>query len=186
MARKNKEPEVNQPNIEQQQEYISLRDNDATMVLVRGKKFNIRWVKKGQMVKLGRLLLRKPKYDTPVTEQEAKDETPLDASEIITRIKEDAKLSCKASAIYLLDGFWKLKFNYWWLWRWFYYIKQYSDDELKDLLMEGKKKVPLKQFLEATILLTEAKDTVMMMRTEEAERILHELTTAQRTQPQKE
>lgn len=162
-----KEPKVEQPSIEEQREYVSLRDNDATIVNIAGtkKKYKIRWAKKGQISKLSRLLVRKSSTD----EKDNGQDSPLDA------IIDDTKLTCKVAAIYILDGYWKLKFRYWFLWRWFYYIKQYDDIQLQPILDEGKKKVPLIQFLSATISLTEAKATLMNMRTEEVERILREL-----------
>lgn len=87
-------------------------------------------------------------------------------------ILEDNQLACRAAAIIVLDGFWKLKFFYWILWRWFYYIRQYDNIQLQPILDVGKKKVPLFQFYKTTISLTEARDTLMQMRTEEVEAIL--------------
>lgn len=176
---KKKEPEVKQPSIEGQREYVSLRDNDPTEVLVRGKKFKLYWLHKGQIAKLSRLLIRKEDVDS----QNSDGSSHYNRSEMVV---EDSKLSCKAAAIYLLNGYWKLKFRYWFLWRWFYYIKQYDDAELTELLAEGKKKVPLSQFLANTMLLTGARDTLMMMRMEEAEHILQELSSEQPTQSAKE
>ena len=159
-----KEPVIEQPSLESQRTYASIRDNDATIVSVLGtkKKYKIRWLKKGQINKLSRLLIRKSGTD----EKDGVNDSPLDA------IYEDSKLTCKAAAIYILDGYWKLKFRYWFLWRWFYYIRQYDDVQLQAILTEGQKKTPLEPFLIATMLLTGARVSLMNMRTEEAERIL--------------
>ena len=167
-----KEPVINQPSLESQKNYVSLRDNDATIVSVYGtkKKYKIRWLKNGQIDKLSRLLIRKGDTDDKDKEQDS----PLDA------VINDSRLACKAAAIYILDGYWKLKFRYWFLWRWFYYIRQYDNAQLQPILEEGKKKVPLTQFLLTTMSLTGVRDTLMSMRTEEAERTLQELATAQR------
>ena len=166
-----KEPDVRQPSVGEQRTYASMRDNDATIVNILGtkKKYKIRWLKKGQIERLSRLLINKGDTDN----EDAETKTAFDT------IKSDSKLICKASAIYILDGYWKLKFRYWFLWRWFYYVRQYDDVQLQDLLEEGKKKVPLTQFLIATISLTGARATLMNMRTEEAEHILQEQVTAQ-------
>ena len=51
---------------------------------------------------------------------------------------------------------------------------------------EGKKKVPLIPFLATTMSLTAAKATLMNMRTEEAERTLQELATAQQQETEKQ
>ena len=172
-----KEPNVEQPSVEEQRTYASLRDNDATVVPILGtrKKYKIRWLKKGQIDKLSRLLIRKGDTD----DKDGNGDSPLDA------IREDTKLTCKAAAIYILDGYWKLKVRYWYLWRWFYYIRQYDDVQLQAILMEGQKKTPLESFLIATMLLTGARDTLMNMRMEEAERTLREQASAQRQATEK-
>ena len=172
-----KEPKVEQPSLDSQRTYASLRDNDATVVSILGtkKKYRIRWLKNGQIDRLSRLLIRKGDTD----DEDGSKDSPLDA------IINDSKLACKAAAIYILDGYWKLKFRYWYLWRWFYYIRQYDNVQLQELLEEGKKKVPLTPFLLTTMSLTGAKVTLMSMRMEEAERTLQELASAQRQETEK-
>lgn len=174
---KKKEPIIEQPLEDAQREYMSLAENDATIVSILGtkKKYKIRWLKNGQVMKLGRLLIHKQETDE-------KDEKE---TSVWQEFVDDNKLACKAAAIIILDGFWKLKFRYWFLWRWFYYIKQYNNDQLQPILDEGKKKVPLAQFYVTTMSLTEAKATLMNMRTKEAERILRELSTEQQSQEAK-
>ena len=72
------------------------------------------------------------------------------------------------AALIILNDFWKIKFLYPILWRWFFYIKQYTDDELFPIIAAGKKKVPAKNFFMNITLLTEMKDTIMIMKKEEA------------------
>lgn len=166
-----KEPIIEQPSLESQRTYVSIRDNDATVVSILGtnKKYKIRWLKNGQIDRLSRLLIRKGDTDN----EDGTNDSPLDT------ILDDSKLACKAAAIYILDGYWKLRFRYWYLWRWFYYVRQYDNVQLQGILDEGKKKVPLTQFLMSTMSLTGAKATLMNMRTEEAEHILQELASEQ-------
>lgn len=170
----NKEPIISQPTDEEQRDYVSLRDNDATIVRILGTKktYKLRWVKKGQLVKLSRLLVHKG--DTDNADKEIED--------VLNMIIADSKLACKASAIYILDGYWKLLFLYPFLWRWFYYVKQYDDIQLKDLLEEGKKKVRQTEFFIVTMSLIGAKATLMTMTTKEAERTLQELSLVQQSQ----
>ena len=145
------EPKIEQPSIDLQRTYASIRDNDATVVSVLGtrKKYKIRWLKNGQIDKLSRLLIRKGDTD----DKDGKADSPLDA------VLSDSRLACKAAAIYVLDGYWKIKFRYWFLWRWFYYVRQYDNVQLQEILDEGKKKVPLMPFLMATMSLTDRKST---------------------------
>lgn len=169
-----KEPIIEQPSVEAQLLYQSIANNDADEVeiLHTRKKYKIRWLKNGQLVKLGRLLLH--------NKSEIGDKTTGNAA--LDEIIEDSKLACKAAAIYTLDGYWKIKFRYWFRWRWFYYVRQYDNIQLADLLETGKKKVPLIQFYKTITSLTAAKDTLMNMRVEEVEATLQGLDTAQRSQ----
>lgn len=173
-----KDSKIEQPSLEAQRRYASIRDNDATIVSVLGtkKKYKIRWLKNGQIDKLSRLLIRKGTTDD-------KDGTRDD---VLNSLLDDTKLACKAAVVYILDGYWKLKFRYWYMWRWFYYIRQYDHVQLQEILDEGKKKVPLPQFLLVTMSLTAAKATLMNLRTEEAERILQELATEQQRETGKQ
>ena len=85
------------------------------------------------------------------------------------------------AALMVLNGFWSIKLLYWLKWRWFYYVKQYNETELTELLDLGKKKVPLDQYYTNTILLTALKDTSMMMKKEEVATTLQGLNTGQPT-----
>ena len=172
--KEDKEQKVDQPSVDAQKIYLSLINNDAEEVgiLRTNKKYKIRWLKNGQLERLSRLLLHK----------KSTDEKGTTGSDVMDAILEDNRLACKAAAIIILDGYWKLKFRYWYLWRWFYYIKQYDNIQLQDILEVGKKKVPLNQFYATIMSLTEAKDTLMRMRAKEVEATLQELSMAQRSQ----
>ena len=178
MKKEDIEPKVEQPSVVSQEIYLSLINNDAEEVTIHrtNKKYKIRWLKNGQLEMLTRLLLHKKDVDNEQT-------TGNDAMDAIL---EDSKLACKAAAIIILDGFWKMKFRYWYLWRWFYYIRQYDNIQLQPILDVGKKKVPLNQFYMTIISLTEAKDTLMRMRTTEVEAILHGQSTEEPTATEKD
>lgn len=173
-----KESVVGQPTLEMQREYKSLTDNIPTEVAILGtnKKYLIRWLKYGQLSKLSKLLIRKHDVDNKDVGESALSKADM--------IIGDSKLACKASAIYVLNGFWTLHLKYWFLWRWFYYVRQYDYAQLTPILTEGKKKVPLMPFLGTTTLLIGAKDSLLQMTTMEAEHILQGLNSAQLSQEQ--
>lgn len=172
------EPIINQPTIEEQRQYKSLENNTPTEVTIprTRKKYLVHWLKHCQIEYLTKLLIRKQKTDD-------KDRNENDVN-VLDVISSDAKLSCKAAAIYTLNGLFKLHLYYWFRWRWFYYIKQYDDIQLQPILAEGKKKVPLMQFFAATTSLIGAKDTLLQMTMMEAEHILQGLSTGQLSQAQ--
>lgn len=174
MSDKTKEPEIKQPTEQEQREYVSARDDDYTLVQIpqTKKKYKVYWAKNGQLVKLSRLLIKKQGSD----DKDGNEASTLD--EVI----EDSKVACKAAAIFVLHGYWRIKLKYWFLWRWFYYIRQYDMQQLQPIIEEGKKKVPWMQFYAATISLTEVKGTLMNMTMKEAEHIRQELLSGQGSQ----
>lgn len=119
-------------------------------VEVRGKKYTISWLKRGTIRKFTNLMMKEG---------------------------NDDKISCQAAAAIILNGYWSIKLWWWFLWRWFFYVKQYGDEELMSVLVEAKKKIPVKEYLVATMCLTAMKDTMMQMTKAEAANILHEPAT---------
>lgn len=175
MAKKRvEEPRVEQPTEAQQREYKSMVEDTPTEVgiLRTGKKYRVKWIKPGAVEKLSRLLIHA---------KDADKDTDTGDSNVYEVICDDAKLACKAAALFILNGYWSIKFKYWFLWRWFYYVRQYDGVQLQPLLAVGKKKLPLIPFYGTTTLLIGVKDTLMQMRIQEVERTLQEQALAQYT-----
>lgn len=137
---------ITQPTKENEKELKSIVENKADIVLLRGKKIKLHW--------LGYFALSKM-TDVMINEKE-----------------NEQSVLCKCAAAITLNGYWKIKFLWWITWRWYFYVKQYTEKELLPLVECAKKKVPLEPYLTATILLTAMKDTAMQMTRKEAENIL--------------
>lgn len=101
-------------------------------------------------------------------------------TDILLNEKDEDKVNSKCVSAMLLNGYWKIKFFYWLLWRWFYYVKQYSDEEYLPIINLCKKKVQVEQYCATIILLTEMKDTMMMMTRAEVNRIRQEHSSVRR------
>lgn len=151
---------LEQPTLNSERLLDEILGDSVELVSMRGHKktYPVRWMKPGTMRKLTHIML-------------AKDNDP--------------KVSCMSAALIILNDFWKIKFFYPILWRWFFYIRQYTDDELFPIIAAGKKKVPAKNFFMNITLLTEMKDTIMIMKKEEAITSLHEPSMAQDGNQQK-
>lgn len=106
-------------------------------------------------------------------------------TEVMLADGDESQISCKCAALIVLNGMFRITFFYWFLWRWFYYVKQYYDAELIPLITEGKKKVPADEYYLSTILLIEMRDTMMSMTREEARHIRQELFSERHTQSAK-
>lgn len=152
------EQTTNLPTPEDEEQLNNIAEDTPTMVELRGKKIAIGWLKRGTIRKF---------------------------TNIMSKSGNDDKVSCQAVAAIVLNGYWAIKFRWWFLWRWYYYIKQYGDNELGPIIAMAKKKIPVRAYFAATILLTAMKDTMMTMTKEEANNILQEPSTAKPGKSQK-
>lgn len=142
-------------NIQHERELSSIANNEKDVVIVGGKKRHIGWLKRGALRKFTSIM--------------------IDAK---TDAKSESQVSCKLAAVVVLNGFFKIKFFYPFLWRWYYYIKQYDDSVLLPIIEMGKKKVQLTEYYSIMMLAQGLKDTHQTMTREEASRILQELSSA--------
>lgn len=137
---------MKQPTIDAQQQLNSIIENKADVVTIRGKKFKLRYLIHETLRKVTDIILEKKGGET--------------------------KVSCKCAAAMLLNDHWKLKMFWWFKWRWMYYVRQYREAELRDLIELGKKKVDVESYYLNTTYLIGLKDTMMAMTREEVERFL--------------
>lgn len=138
------------PNIEEEKKLNAIAENSSDEITLRGRKWRIKWIRNG---------------------------TKRKVTDIILTEKEELKVGAKCVAALLLNSFWKIWLFYGLLWRWFYYVEEYSDAELRDVVSQCKKKLQAEDYCVLTILLNDMKDTVMMMTREEAERIRRGLSS---------
>ena len=150
MAKKTSKP-IKEATHEDEQLLMDVRNNNATKVMVGGHAYSVKWMHAGTISWM---------------------------TSLMTKDGNDDKVVSQCAALIVLNGFWKSHLFYWFLWRWFYYIKQYTSEELMPLIETAQKKTQSQvatSYLNATILLTVLKDTKKQMTKAEAERTLAEL-----------
>ena len=123
------------------------------------KKYMVRTLTPNQLEDIAKLLFNK-RGKTMTTEAD---------------IIQNTKIAAKAAALYLLPGYWKRKFTYWYLWRWFYYIKQYDNEQLQPIISAGYGSTPYVDFLQTMSILANQKDAQMRMTVQEAEKVMQEI-----------
>jgi len=143
---------IKQPDIEAQKELNSIIEDIPDIVYIRDKKYKIKWLHKGTIRKITQIALKEG---------------------------NDDKASYQTAACIILNSFLKIKLFYPILWRWFYYVKQYTEADLTQVLAVGKKKIPLQAYFVNTILMTDMRDTMMMMTKKEVYTIRQGQSTAQ-------
>lgn len=149
---------MKQPEKTDERELNSIVEDKADTVSLGGMKWKVKWMKNGTKRKVTDILLNE---------------------------KDELKVTTKCVSAMLLNGYWKIRFFYWILWRWIYYVMQCDESELLEVLEVCKKKVQLTEYYINTILLTELRDTIQGMTREEAERIRQEQISAIRGQQER-
>ncbi len=133
----NENKKIEQPSIDLQQVLDSVLEDIPTDVEFMGRRHTVNWLKNG---------------------------TVRWFSHVAVTEKNETKRAVKLCAIVLLNNIWKLRFLYWIVWRWLYYVKDVDAVELLRVLDVAKKKIPSAAYSLLTILATGMTD-VMMMKT---------------------
>lgn len=136
-------------------ELNSILDDKKDVVRLRGRKKSIGWIRNATLRKM---------TDIQVDKRE--------------NAKIESQIPSKLAACIVLNDFFKLKFFYAITWRWYYYIRQYSNEELLPIIEMGKKKVMVTPYYSIMILAQDTKDTHQTMTRSEVERTLQELRLA--------
>ena len=144
---------LSQPTEDEQRELHAVENDIASYVFVRGKRWKVKYKHNRSLQHVTSLML-----------DEGEDED---------------KVICKAVAYLRLDTLFKIKFLFWFLWRWYFYVKDYTAAELVPYIEECKKKVQVAEYYEAIILLTAMKTTKMQMTRAEVERFQAEQLSEQ-------
>lgn len=147
----------NMAKIQDERQLSSIANDEKDMVLLGKKRVPIGWLKRGTLRKFSSIMV------------DGKTDT-----------KSESQATCKLAACVMANGFFRIKFIYPFLWRWYYYIRQYDDSVLLPIVEMGKKKVQLTEYYSIMMLAQGLKDTHQTMTREEASRILQELSSAHR------
>ena len=130
------EKKIEQPSVDIEKLLHSILHDEPTEFVFRGKKHKIGWLHKGTMSK---------------------------CSHIVMKEDNEWKRNVKVCVCILLNNVWKIRFMYWFYWRWLYYIKDIGADEVLAVLDASKKKIPSSVFSLTTILATEMTEVMMTM-----------------------
>ena len=138
------EKKIEQPQVDLQKLLDDVLSEEPTELVFIGKKRKIGWLHKGTMRK---------------------------CSHIAIKEKDEWKRNVKICVAILLNNVWKIRFKYWFVWRWLYYVKDVDVAEVLNVLDKSKKKIPSNAFSLATILATGMTDGMMTMTRSEAKAI---------------
>lgn len=140
--------------MEQKQEV----SNECVVVKIPGtsKSYEITKCGNAQFAKIVELLMRRADYN---------------ADDPLAAINSDSKLACKVAAAVVLHGFFTMKMKWWYLWRWFYYVRQYDVEQLNELLSEGIAALPYEETMNTYSMLSATRETLKHMTFAEAQKL---------------
>lgn len=139
MARKIKAP--TQPLMSEERELFGAAENETDYIELRGRRIGLRDLGGFAKRKISKILLK-----------EGGDEFAV---------------GCKCIAAARLNSYFRIKWFWWILWRWYYYFRNYTDSELTDAICIIKKKVASGSYFFNTTLLIGMRETMMSMSREE-------------------
>ena len=145
---------IEQPSVELQEVLDDILNETPTEYTFRGKKRMLGWLHKGTTRKFTHIELKE---------------------------KNEWKKRIKQCAVVQLNNVWKIRFFYWLLWRYYYYIIDLDVWEVLGVLNIAKKKIQSAAFQLTTILATAMADAMMTMTKAEAEHIQAEQAGEERT-----
>ena len=127
------------PTLEDERELEDVVDNKKEYVTVRNKRFGFRDLNQWGVHKISDIMLKANTNELAV--------------------------GCKALAAAQLNGYFKIKFFWWFLWRFYAYIRAYTDVELAQAVALIKKKVDVALVVYSlnTTYLIEMRETIMKM-----------------------
>lgn len=174
-----KEKAITPPSPEAEKELHDIVHNVKTEVKVRDTTFRVGGIYNDTLDKITSILI-----DADAAErEESRSEEKMSQSERehLERIRfvRERKVTAKCAAAIVLNGFFRIRLLWWLVWRWFFYVRQYTDEEFAPLIVELKKKADSERtaFLVNTTFLIDVRTTTMTMTRKEASRIRQELIT---------
>lgn len=150
---------MNQPTLQQRKEYNAIANDSVTIVPIKGtkKSVKLRWMHPYTMERLTKLWEERELASLKIREGE----------DVLKHLAVEPYFSFKEAALMVLNGDLRIRFFYPFLWRW--YAHKYTDEQMADIIIEGKKKLPLMAHYEIMVYSLDMRTDTMGMTKKEAE-----------------
>lgn len=156
-----------QPNIKARKEYLDIVEDTPTVVRIprTRKKVRLTGIKCGTMQYLTKLWVERDLAAVKVEE----------GSEVLKDLAVAPLFSVKEACILVLNSYWKLKLIYPVMWRWWAYVREFTEEQMTPIIEEGKKKLPLEARYNNTMYSLDMRTDEMTMTKKQGERYRAEL-----------
>lgn len=68
---------------------------------------------------------------------------PENGGDVLKSMCKEPYFTIKEACLFVLNGYWKIKFFYPIMWRWWAYIREFTESQMMPIIQAGKKKIPL-------------------------------------------
>lgn len=159
---------MQQPTIQDEKELMAINDDGKTIIEIPRckKKYKIGYIKPYAQERFTKFILQ------------AEPEVPNSELSVLTDIRKRSRLHHKAASVIILNDWYKIKLFFPILWRWLFFIKGYTPDQLQPIIVEGKKKIQVQDYSINMAFLAMMMETAKMMTTKEAKAYQAELLSA--------
>lgn len=156
---------MKQPTLEQRKEYQDIVENSASVVPIKGtkKSVKIRWMHKYTIERLTRLWIEK---DVAAKKIES-------GEDVLKDLLTGPEFAFKEAALIILNNDLKIRFFYPFYWRYLAY--KYDETQMEDVIVAGKKKLPLTAHYRIMAYSMDFRQDALQMTKEEAKQFQAEL-----------
>lgn len=105
---------------------------------------------------------------------------PDDSADTLRSACAEPYFSVKQAALFVLNGFWRINLLFPLLWRWWAYVRGYTEEQMTPVIAAGKKKLPLMGHWTNMVLSVDMRTDWMTLTRKEAEQYQAERLSAAR------
>ena len=156
---------MKQPTLEQRREYLDIVDDSVSVVPIKGTKrsFHLHWMKPYTMERITKVWIERDLASAKVE----------NAPDSLKDLAKEPYFAFKEAALMVLNHDLKIRFFYWFYWRWLAF--RYNETQILPVIAEGKKKLPVMAHYATMAFSLDMRTDVMKMTTKEAEQYRAEL-----------
>ena len=153
-------------------EYLDIVEDTPSVVAIpqTKKKVKLTATKPGTMRALTRLWLER---DMAALKME-------NSSDVLKSMAVSPTFSVREACILILNSYWKLKLIYPLMWRWWAYVRGFTEAQMSPIIREGKKKLPLRAHYGNMVFSMDMREDMMTMTKKQAEQYQAELLLAEK------
>lgn len=119
-----------------ERELMDLNDDSVTVVPIAhtNTKVKIGWIKPYATEQLTKKMIESDLL------------TSTHENDVVKLLGKKSKITAQALSYLILNNFFKIKLFHWIHWRWLYYVKEFTYEQMLPIIIEAKKKIAVEEY----------------------------------------